>query len=92
MDQLQVGQLVTLELDGAPGQVACVVTALTGETATLVHAGPVHDDVSKRLHAGSGAFLVVGDAHSVLGLRGAAIMMPESHPLIDFVLTEARAS
>lgn len=92
MDRLQVGQHVTLELDGASGPVACVVTALNGGTATLVHAGPVDRDLTERLRAGAGAFLVVGDANSVFGLRGAAIMMPESHPLIDFVRTEARAN
>lgn len=91
MDNLQVGQVVTLELDGSRAAIGCVVTELAGDTATLVRTGPVHDDVCARLHSGSGGFLVVGDSTSVLGLRGAAIIMPERQPLIDFVLTDAHA-
>jgi hypothetical protein len=88
MDNLQVGLPVTLELDGEPRPIDCVVTALTGETATLVRTGQVKDDLSHRLQAGSAGFLVFADSSAVLGLRGAAIMTPESRPLIDFVVTD----
>jgi hypothetical protein len=92
MDTLQVGQIVHLELDGGSSPLACVVTALTGETATLVHTGQVQDEQCKRLRAGSTGFLVRADASAVLGLRGAAIMTPESRPLIDFVITDGLAA
>lgn len=88
MDSLQVGQVVALELDGHRIPVGCVVTELAGETATLVHTGPVSDDFADQLAAGSPGFLVVGDGGGVLGLRGAAITVPERHPLIDFVVTD----
>lgn len=88
MESLQVGQVVALELDGGEGPLNCVVTALAGETATLVHTGQFRDELCARLKAGSSGFLVVGDSNSVLGLRGAAIMTPENNPLIDFVVTE----
>jgi hypothetical protein len=88
MDNLQVGLPVTLELDGEPHPIACVVTALTGETATLVRTDQVKDELNSRLKAGSAGFLVFGGSSTVLGLRGAAIMTPESVPLIDFVVTD----
>lgn len=90
MDPLQVGQPVTLELDGGLGPLNCVVTALAGETATLVHTGQLRDDFTERLKAGSSGYLVIGDTASVVGLRGAAIITPRSRPLIDFVITDAR--
>ena len=90
MDPLKIGQPVTLELDGGLGPLNCVVTALAGETATLVHTGQLRDDITERLNAGSSGFLVIGDATSVIGLRGAAIITPRSRPLIDFVVTDAR--
>lgn len=89
MDSLQVGQLVALELDGSRIPVGCVVTELAGDTAALVHTGPVAEEVTERLAVGSSGFLVVGEAPSVLGLRGAAIAIPDRHPLIDFVVTDA---
>ena len=88
MESLQVGQVVALELDGGERPLNCVVTALAGETATLVNTGPFRDDLAERLQAGSSGFLVVGESNSVLGLRGAAIITPQNNPLIDFVVTE----
>ena len=89
MDTLQVGQVVALELDGGGVPLGCVVTELAGETATLVHTGFVAEDVIERLAAGSPGFLVVSEGPAVLGWRGAAITMPDRHPLIDFVVTDA---
>ena len=88
MDTLQVGLRVTLELDGESHPISCVVTAVAGETATLVRTDQVKDELNSRLKAGSAGFLVFADASAVLGLRGAAIMTPESLPLIDFVVTD----
>lgn len=90
MDSLKIGQPVTLELDGGHGPLDCVVTAVAGETATLVHTGQPRDELTQRLEAGSPGFLVVGHSSSVLGFRGAAIITPQSRPLIDFVVTDAR--
>jgi hypothetical protein len=88
MDALTIGQPVTLELDGGLSPLDCVVTAIAGETATLVQTGLARDELTERLEAGSGGFLVIGRANSVLGLRGAAIITPQSRPLIDFVVTD----
>jgi hypothetical protein len=88
MDTIQIGLPVALELDGEPHPIQCVVTAVAGETATLVRTGQVKDELCSRLKAGSAAFLVYSDSSTVLGLRGAAIMTPENRPLIDFVVTD----
>ena len=88
MDTLQIGLPVTLELDGEPHPIQCVVTTVAGETATLVRTGQVKDELCSRLTAGSSGFLVYTGSRTVLGLRGAAIMTPENQPLIDFVVTD----
>ena len=90
MDSLKIGQPVTLQLDGGVGPLDCVVTAVAGETATLVNTGQPRAEHTERLEAGSGGFLLVGVAAAVRGLRGAAIISPENRPLIDFVITDAR--
>lgn len=88
MQQLRVGQCVTLDLGKANTPVDCVVADITGATATLVQRVEHQPEVLERLSSGVAAYLVISDDHSVIGLRGAAIVTPESRPLIEFVVTD----
>lgn len=88
---MQVGQQVSLELDGSKIPVPCVVTSLEGPAATLVNMATLPEEVEGRLAGGATGFLVAGGATGVVGLRGAAILTPESRPLIEFVTTDERS-
>ncbi len=88
MQNLCVGMSVTLELDEA-GRLPCVVTSVEGSSSRLVQTQPPDRPVLDRLNAGGRGYVVFADADAVIGLRGAAIVTPESDPLIEFVVTDA---
>jgi hypothetical protein len=83
---------VTLDLGKAVTPVDCVVTDITGVTATLVQRAGQEPELLERLTAGVTAYLVISDEQAVIGLRGAAIVTPESRPLIEFVVTDGLAA
>jgi len=88
MNDVCVGQPVTLSLEGMTERVDCVVVSLEGRTATLVPATQAEAHVDERLAAGGSGFLVSTGASVALGLRGAAIVTPQSAPLIEFAITD----
>jgi hypothetical protein len=92
VEQLRIGQCVTLDLGKADTPLDCVVTDVTGATATLVQRADHDSAVIERLSAGVPAYLVISDQNSVIGLRGAAIVTPASRPLIEFVVTDGVAA
>ena len=92
VQKLRVGQCVTLDLGKADTPLDCVVTGIAGATATLVQRADHSTDLLDRLSAGISAYLVISDENSVIGLRGAAIVTPESRPLIEFVVTDGVAA
>ena len=92
MQELRVGQCVTLDLGKAVTPLDCVVADISGATATLVQRVDQEPEVLERLSSGLPAYLVISDENSVIGLRGAAIVTPDSRPLIEFVVTDGIAA
>jgi hypothetical protein len=89
VQELRIGQCVTLDLGKAEPTLDCVVTEIMGATATLVQRADQRPEILERLSSGLSAYLVISDSNSVIGLRGAAIVTPQSRPLIEFVVTDA---
>ena len=83
-----MGQTVTLNLDGTNEALSCVVAAVEGPLATLVHTTQTAEEVAGRLTGGVAGFLVLAGSAGAVGLRGAAIVTPETEPLIEFLITD----
>lgn len=89
MHGLRAGMPVTLELDGH-GSLRCVVTALSDQTATLVQTHVADPQVADGLARGRHAYLMYTQPAGPIGLRGAALVDPESAAFIHFTIDPSR--
>jgi hypothetical protein len=88
MKDLTPGKPVTLNLDGEKHTLGCVIAQLNGQTAMLVQTEAGDPQLLGRLQRRRSGYLVFSSAGTTVGLRGAAVAPPTSHPLIEFVLTD----
>ncbi|HLJ04389.1 MAG TPA: hypothetical protein VKT31_13170 [Solirubrobacteraceae bacterium] len=89
INPLSPGLPVSLNLDGEQLALDCVIASVEGQTATLVGTSQVEPKLIDRLQHGRPGYLLISDSGTVIGLRGAATVTPETPHLIEFVVTDA---
>jgi PilZ domain len=72
MQRLRLRDPVTINLDGAPGQIECYVRSLDGQVAGLGHFGELDPELRESMAPGAVGYLTFADRGTPVAIRGVA--------------------
>jgi PilZ domain len=72
MQRLRLKDSVTINLDGAPGQIHCYVRSIDGQVAGLRHVGELDPELREVMTPGAVGYLTFADRGTPMAVRGVA--------------------